>query len=131
MGMPYSMPQDWVTELLLCQGEEAKPWRKDLKMLNVPHVFLGAGNKMEVFNEFIKTYKINPEDVLYVGDDIPDFKVMEKVGLAVCPADAAEEIKKISDYISHYNGGEGCVREIIEQVLKVQGKWMTDEAHIW
>lgn len=66
-----------------------------------------------------------------MGDDIPDFQVMQKVGVPVCPADASEEIKNISVYISDKNGGEGCVRDIIEQVLKVQGKWMTDEAFKW
>jgi 3-deoxy-D-manno-octulosonate 8-phosphate phosphatase (KDO 8-P phosphatase) len=66
-----------------------------------------------------------------MGDDIPDYQVMEYVGVPVCPSDAAEEIKRISVYISHQSGGNGCVRDIIEQVLKVQGKWMNDIAHHW
>ncbi|RLD32696.1 MAG: 3-deoxy-D-manno-octulosonate 8-phosphate phosphatase, partial [Bacteroidetes bacterium] len=81
--------------------------------------------------EYIQTNKIDPETIVYMGDDIPDYKVMKKVGVPVCPADAAEEIKKISMYISDKKGGEGCVRDIIEQVLKVQGKWMTDESYHW
>ena len=71
------------------------------------------------------------ENAVYMGDDIPDYEVMQKAGITCCPADAAEEIKNISHYISHQNGGEGCVRDIIEQVLKVQGKWMNDDAYIW
>jgi 3-deoxy-D-manno-octulosonate 8-phosphate phosphatase (KDO 8-P phosphatase) len=66
-----------------------------------------------------------------MGDDIPDYHVMKAVGVPVCPADASEEIKKISLYISHFGGGEGCVRDIIEQVLKVQGKWMNHDAFHW
>jgi 3-deoxy-D-manno-octulosonate 8-phosphate phosphatase (KDO 8-P phosphatase) len=66
-----------------------------------------------------------------MGDDIPDYRIMQEVGVATCPADASEEIKSISNYISHLNGGEGCVRDVIEQVMKVQGKWMTDDAFHW
>ena len=66
-----------------------------------------------------------------MGDDLPDYKVMRMVGIPVCPADASEEIKDISIYISDKKGGEGCVRDIIEQVLKVQGRWMTEESYYW
>jgi 3-deoxy-D-manno-octulosonate 8-phosphate phosphatase (KDO 8-P phosphatase) len=68
-------------------------------------------------------YSISAEKVLYMGDDIPDFHVMQLVGLPTCPQDAAPEIKSISNYISHVNGGKGAVRDVIEQVMKVQGKW--------
>jgi 3-deoxy-D-manno-octulosonate 8-phosphate phosphatase (KDO 8-P phosphatase) len=66
-----------------------------------------------------------------MGDDIPDHEVMKKAGLPCCPSDASEEIKSISKYISNKKGGEGCVRDIIEQVLKIQGKWMNDDAYNW
>ncbi len=99
--------------------------------LGIKDVFLGIRDKLTVFDEYIQTNKIDPETVVYMGDDIPDYKVMKKVGVPVCPADAAEEIKEISMYISDKKGGEGCVRDIIEQVLKVQGKWMTDESYHW
>ena len=69
--------------------------------------------------------------VLYAGDDIPDYPVMEKVGLPVAPADAAPEIKKIAVYISPCNGGEGVARDVIEQTMKVQGLWMDEEAFGW
>ena len=71
----------------------------------------------------MENYNLNPEEILYVGDDIPDIPVMEKVGLSCCPADAVSDVKMIANYISHKNGGHGCVREIIEQVLRVQEKW--------
>ncbi len=76
-------------------------------------------------------FKLDPKKVLYMGDDIPDFFPMQKAGLACCPADASNEIKGISDYISPYPGGKGCVRDVIEQVLKLQDNWMTKEAFQW
>jgi len=65
-----------------------------------------------------------------MGDDLPDYRVMQRVGVATCPLDAAQEIKAISLYVSQYKGGEGCVRDIIEQVLRTQGKWMTEESFV-
>ena len=94
-----------------------------LKNLGITDIHLAAPNKVETFKEYIELYNINPEHVLFMGDDIPDFHVMKLVGLPTCPQDAAQEIKAISKYISHKNGGKGAVREIIEQVMKVQGKW--------
>ena len=66
-----------------------------------------------------------------MGDDIPDYEIMKQCGVAACPADAATEIKEIADYISLYKGGEGCVRDIIEQVLRLQGKWFHPDAVNW
>jgi 3-deoxy-D-manno-octulosonate 8-phosphate phosphatase (KDO 8-P phosphatase) len=77
-------------------------------------------------------YNLRPEEVMYMGDDIPDYEVMRLSGCPVCPADATPEIKAISTYISHRNGGYGCGRDVIEQVLKAQGKWMDgNEAFGW
>ena len=97
--------------------------RKRLNHLGITTVYLGAHLKTRPFNEYIKTFNINPENVLYMGDDIPDVPVMKSVGLATCPQDAVAEVKLISNYISHKNGGKGCVRDVIEQVLKVQNNW--------
>ncbi len=99
--------------------------------LNIKDAFIGVRNKKEVFDKYIKERNINPKQVIYMGDDLPDLPVMKEVGVPVCPADAAEEIKNAALYISDKKGGEGCVRDIIEQVLKVQGKWMTPEAFSW
>lgn len=98
--------------------------RVRLRNLGITDIHLGVPNKVETFNEFIELYNIKPEQVLYMGDDIPDFHVMQLVGLPTCPQNAVPEIKNISKYISHINGGKGCVRDVIEQVMKVQGKWM-------
>jgi 3-deoxy-D-manno-octulosonate 8-phosphate phosphatase (KDO 8-P phosphatase) len=94
-----------------------------LEGLGVQAVYLNAQNKIDIYNDFIKSEELNPNEIVYVGDDIMDIDVMKKVGLACCPQDAVPEVKVISHYISHKNGGKGCVREIIEQVLKVQNKW--------
>jgi 3-deoxy-D-manno-octulosonate 8-phosphate phosphatase (KDO 8-P phosphatase) len=112
-------------------GAKADCMLHRLKALNITDVFLGVENKLAVFHQFIETHSIQANQILYMGDDIPDFEVMRAVGVATCPADAAEEIKDISAYISHFNGGKGCVRDVIEQVLKVQGKWMNDDAYHW
>ncbi len=118
-------------KIAIISGGFSKSMENRFESLNIKDVHLGVKNKIETFEKFITENNINPEHVVYMGDDIPDFKVMQKVGVPVCPADAAEEIKNISVYISDKKGGEGCVRDIIEQVLKVQGKWMTDESFMW
>ena len=93
-----------------------------LRNLGITDIHLAAANKVETFNEYIDLYQIAPENVLYMGDDIPDYHVMQLVGLPTCPQDATPEIKAISRYISHKNGGKGAVRDVIEQVMKVQEK---------
>ncbi|TYP96722.1 3-deoxy-D-manno-octulosonate 8-phosphate phosphatase (KDO 8-P phosphatase) [Tenacibaculum adriaticum] len=100
--------------------------RTRLQNLGLTDVYLDAHNKIEQFNELIKKYEINPENVLYMGDDIPDLPVMRLVGMPCCPNDAVREIQQISKYISDKKGGEGCARDVIEQVMRVQGKWKSD-----
>lgn len=112
-------------------GGYSESMRHRCNALKLTDVFLGVENKIEVFEEYISQNGIQAEEVLYMGDDIPDYHVMKRVGMPVCPADAVEEIKGISRYISHANGGEGCVRDVIEQVMKVQGKWMNGNAFHW
>ena len=99
--------------------------RLRLRNLGITDIHLGTPDKVETFKEYAELYSINPEHVLYMGDDIPDFHVMKLVGLPTCPKDSSPEIKSISTYISHRNGGKGAVRYVIEQVMKVQGKWMS------
>jgi len=94
-----------------------------LEGLGIKDIFLGAHNKMEQFEEFLSRRDIKAENVLYMGDDIPDIPVMKRVGLPTCPQDAVSEVKSISKYVSHKHGGRGAVRDVIEQVMKVQDKW--------
>lgn len=97
-----------------------------LQNLGIKDIYLAAPDKVEKFHEICDAYQLNAEEILYMGDDIPDYLVMQKVGLPTCPQDAVQEIKAISKYISHVNGGKGAVRDVIEQVMKVQGTWMDD-----
>jgi len=94
-----------------------------LANLGISDIYLGAHNKTEKYKELVKKYDLNSENVLYMGDDIPDFPVMNIVGMPTCPNDAVVEIQAVSKYISNKKGGEGCVRDVIEQVMRVQGKW--------
>lgn len=97
--------------------------RNRLKGLGVTDIYLGAHHKTDPLEEYLDVYNIKPENVVYMGDDLPDIPPMKMVQLATCPQNAVAEVKVISDYVSHKNGGEGCVRDIIEQVLKVRGDW--------
>lgn len=117
--------------IAIISGGRSVSMQKRFEALNVADVFLGVDNKFKKFEEYLKSKNVTTYEVLYMGDDIPDFHVMKASALATCPADAAEEIKAIAHYISKYNGGEGCVRDIIEQVLKVKGLWFDEEAFIW
>ena len=97
------------------------------KDLGLTDIYIKSTNKFDDFEDFIYKYNLKAEEVLYMGDDIPDYEVMKVVGVPTCPKDAAEEIKAISVYISDKKGGYGCVRDIIEQVLRAQGKWIKFE----
>ena len=109
--------------LCIISGGDGVAMAKRFLNLGITDVFLAAGDKVEIFRKFIADKNITASQVLYMGDDIPDLKVMKLVGLPTCPADAVEEIKAISAFISPYNGGKAAVRDIIEKVMKVQGKW--------
>ncbi len=109
--------------ICIISGGSNEGVRKRLEVLGIKDIFLGAHNKIDQLNEYTSKNNIDKTNVLYMGDDIPDFPVMELVGLPCCPQDAVPEIKAISKYVSHKNGGKGAVRDVIEQVLKVQNKW--------
>ena len=98
--------------------------RVRLRNLGITDIHLAASDKVETFKEYINLYNIQTSQVLYMGDDIPDYHVMQLVGLPTCPQDSVAEIKNISKYVSHKNGGKGAVRDVIEQVMKTQGKWL-------
>jgi len=107
----------------IISGGKNEGVRTRLANLGIKDIYLGAHDKIKQYKELVEKYDLKPENVLYMGDDIPDYPVMELVGLPCCPNDAAPEIQGISKYISYKKGGEGCVRDIIEQILRVQGKW--------
>ena len=112
-------------------GGYAESMRLRYKDFPGMEMFLKVRDKVEMFHEYLAQHQLKPENVLVMGDDIPDYKMMLLAGVRSCPADAAEEIKGISNYISPRPGGNGAVRDIIEQVLKLHGKWFDEDACLW
>ncbi len=105
--------------------------RKRFLYLGVTDIYLKSTDKLQDYEDFRFKYQLNHENILYMGDDLPDYEIMKKVGIPTCPSDAVEEIKQISSYISDKNGGHGCVRDVIEQVLRLHNKWMIEGAIQW
>lgn len=101
--------------------------RKRYEGLGMTDVYLGAAVKIKVYEEFLAKHDLKEDEVMFMGDDIPDLEVMRRVGCPVCPKDACDEVKEASIYVSDYEGGCGCGRDVIEQTLKAQGKWLRDE----
>jgi len=117
--------------ILVITGGESIDVENTLLKIGVNEVALRSSNKLKVYSDFKKKYNFSDEQVMYMGDDIPDYQVMSTVGCAACPQDAAVEIKQISHYQSPFDGGKNCVRDIIEQTLRVQNKWFTEKAFEW
>lgn len=95
-----------------------------LRYLGIKQFYTNAADKLPIFRTYLRENNIQSSTVLYMGDDLNDFEAMQNVGLPCCPANAANEIRNISHYISPLKGGDGCVRDVIEKVMKLQGKWM-------
>jgi 3-deoxy-D-manno-octulosonate 8-phosphate phosphatase (KDO 8-P phosphatase) len=115
----------------IISGCTSKEYKKRLKYLGVTDVYLNSRIKIDDFNRFLGKYNLTRSEVVYMGDDIPDYEVMKEVGIPVCPSDADSEIKQVSVYISDKKGGEGCVRDIIEQVMRLHNNWMDSDAFSW
>lgn len=99
--------------------------------LGIQHIYMRSAVKVHDFKDFMEKTGLSPEQIMYAGDDIPDYEVMTRVGLPVAPADAAPEIKEIAKYISSRRGGEGVARDVIEQTMRAQGHWFGEEAFGW
>jgi 3-deoxy-D-manno-octulosonate 8-phosphate phosphatase (KDO 8-P phosphatase) len=115
----------------IISGSNSKEYKKRLKRLGVTDVYLNSRLKIKRFEDFLIKYDLKESDVLFMGDDIPDFEVMKKAGIPVCPSDADSEIKELAYYISDKKGGEGCARDVIEQVLRLHNNWMDPDAFTW
>ncbi|MBQ5643220.1 MAG: HAD-IIIA family hydrolase [Bacteroidaceae bacterium] len=114
LGMPVA----------IITGGRHEAVRRRYELLGSQDVYLGCSNKIQTYEVLLEKYGIRDENVLYMGDDIPDYEVLKRCGCPCCPKDAAPEIREVCLYISHHDGGMGCGRDVIEQVLKAQGKWM-------
>ena len=117
--------------IAIITGGSSEMVKTRFENLGVTDIYMKSYSKIEDLEDFRFKYSLDLDDILYMGDDLPDYEVMKKVGLPTCPSDAVVEIKSISKYISHKNGGDGCVRDVIEQVMRVQGTWMDSEAFVW
>ena len=112
-------------KIFIISGGTNKGVKERLKDLGIDEIFLGDHTKKDTYEKLIKKYNLQKNEIVYMGDDIPDIPVMKKIGVPCCPNDAVPDVKQISIYVSKKNGGEGCVRDIIEQTLRVQNKWLT------
>jgi len=110
-------------QIVIITGGNSQGVYKRLRGLGITDIYMNAQHKIEAFEELLFVYELQKENILYMGDDMPDFEVMQQVGLPVCPQDAIPEIRQVSKYISPYKGGEACVRDVIELVLKAHGMW--------
>jgi 3-deoxy-D-manno-octulosonate 8-phosphate phosphatase (KDO 8-P phosphatase) len=112
-------------KLAIISGGTDKGIEERYRKLGMTDVFMSCSTKIEVFHRFMADNGLSKENVIYVGDDIPDYEIMQEVGCPCCPNDACVDIKAISTYISPCNGGMGCARDIIEQVLRAKGLWLS------
>lgn len=117
--------------IAIITGGRTDAVRQRFAGLGITDLYLGSAVKIHDYRDFRDKYELTDDEILYMGDDIPDIEVMRACGLPCCPKDAAPEAKAAARYISPANGGYGCGRDVIEQVLKVQGKWMSDDAFGW
>ena len=110
--------------LVILSGGNNVAVKNLLLKTGVQHLFINQHDKLQCYKDFINENNLSDEEILFMGDDLPDYEVMSRVGVAACPNDSATEIKAISIYVSPKNGGQGCVRDVIEQVMRVQGTWV-------
>ncbi len=112
-------------QIIVISGGRSQGVLKRLQNLGVLDVHLGISNKLQLMNEIIHRQGWSREDVAFMGDDVPDLDCLKNVGLALCPQDAVEEVKAVSGYVSPKNGGAGCVRDVLEKILRLKGLWDT------
>lgn len=117
--------------IAIITGGSVESIRLRYEKIGVPHIYTGVRDKVKSLHDFMEKTGVKPEEILFMGDDLVDYPVMKMVGIAVCPLDAVNEIKEISSYISSKKGGEGCVRDIIEQVMRAQDTWQNEYSYYW
>jgi len=115
----------------IISGGNSVDYLPRLNGLGVTDVYLNSRTKVDQYQLFKEKYNLDDSEILYMGDDIPDFEVMKIAGVPVCPSDAASEIRQVAIYISDKRGGEGCVRDVIEQTLRLHNNWMSSDAFVW
>jgi 3-deoxy-D-manno-octulosonate 8-phosphate phosphatase (KDO 8-P phosphatase) len=124
-AMQYALKKSY--KIAVITGGYSESVHKRFLNLGITDIYLKSQRKMKDYEDFIKKYALNDTEILYMGDDLPDLEVMQRAGVPTCPKNAATEICLIAKYISDKSGGDGAVRDVIEKVLKKQGKWMDDD----
>ena len=128
-AMQYAVRKGYLIAIIT--GGASELVKNRFANLGITDIYLKSSNKMRDYENFLEKHKLTDAEVLYMGDDLPDYEVMQKVGVPTCPANAAEEIKEISVYISDHQGGDGAVRDVIQQTMRLQGNWMHSDAFRW
>jgi 3-deoxy-D-manno-octulosonate 8-phosphate phosphatase (KDO 8-P phosphatase) len=115
----------------IISGSNSKEYLRRLRLLGISEIYLNSRTKKDHYLSFRNKYGLRDDQILFMGDDIPDYEVMKMAGVPACPADADSEIKQVASYISDKKGGEGCARDVIEQVLRLHNNWMDMDAFTW
>lgn len=126
-GLALQMAMKQGYRVVVVSGGSSEPVRQRLQYLGITEIHLGIKNKLAFTEQWCARQQIGLSQILYMGDDLPDIALLKKAGLAACPSDAVPEVKASCTYISQRGGGEGCVRDVIEKVLKLAGKWQWEE----
>ena len=126
-GYAIQLAQKVGVRIVILTGGTTEAIRKRYEGLGVQDIYMGCAVKINTYDAFLEKYQLSDDEIIYVGDDIPDYEVMSRCGCPCCPADACPDIKRVSRYVSNQNGGYGVGRDILEQVLRAQGKWLADK----
>lgn len=124
-GYAIQLAQKLGVRIVILTGGTTEAVRIRYAELGVEDIYQGCAVKVQTYDAFLEKYGLKDEEIMYMGDDIPDYEIMRRVGCPCCPKDACSDIKGISKYVSPYNGGYGCGRDVIEQVLRAQGLWLS------
>ena len=126
-GYTIQLAQKQGLRIVIMTGGTTESVRLRYEHLGMEDIYMGCSVKIRTYKMFMEKYGLRDDEIIYMGDDIPDYEVMQRCGCPCCPADACPDIKSISKYISRYKGGQGCAHDVIEQVLRAQGKWLSDD----
>jgi 3-deoxy-D-manno-octulosonate 8-phosphate phosphatase (KDO 8-P phosphatase) len=118
-------------QVAIISGADSESVRTRFRILGVEAIYMKSSDKIHDFRDFLSRFHLEASQVLYMGDDLPDIEVMQEAGVATCPSDAAVEIRALADYISPHPACGGCVRDVIEQTLRLQGRWNLPGTHHW
>lgn len=128
-AVQYAIRQGY--KVFIITGAHSEELKLAFEKMGVTGIYIRSSNKIAVYEQLKAEFEFTNENALYMGDDIPDFPLMEVIGCATCPQDAVQEIKRVVHYQSPFYGGKGAVRDVVEQVMRVQGKWFQEDAVIW